>query len=183
MEKFNHGKYAFNKHGIELVQIKLDIDEIQGEDPEVIIRDKARRAFEITQQPVIVSDDSWSIPGLNGFPGPYMKSINHWFTPDDFIRLTRDLNDRRIYLHQYVAYQDQRETVVFSHDFSGTLASSQRGEYGPPLMKVAQMEYDKGKTISEVYDEGNGNSPERLDKDEGDVWQTLAKWYAEKVQV
>jgi inosine/xanthosine triphosphate pyrophosphatase family protein len=183
MSKFGLGKHAFAKFEIELEQIVIEIDEIQGENPELIIRDKARRAFELTHKPVVVSDDSWSIPGLNGFPGPYMKSMNHWFTPDDFVRLTRHLTDRRIYLNQFVAYQDEHETTVFSCDLSGTISKEPRGNYGDPAMKVVQMDIDEGKTLSEVFDQGTAHSTERLSKNGGDVWDVLAKWYADKIQV
>lgn len=62
-------------HQIKLIQLQLDIDEIQGEDSEIISLDKARKAFAEIGKPLVISDDSWSITGLNGFPGPYMKSI------------------------------------------------------------------------------------------------------------
>src|SRR5450830_475374 len=73
--------------GINVVQAPLDIHEIQGEDPKLIVKEKARSAFKQLGKPVIVSDDSWDIPALNGFPGPYMKSVNHWFESQDFLRL------------------------------------------------------------------------------------------------
>ena len=83
--KFAIGKRAFSRFDITLQKVAIDIDEIQGEDPEVILRDKAVKAYEIVRQPVLVSDDSWSIPALGGFPGAYMKSMNVWFKPEDFL--------------------------------------------------------------------------------------------------
>lgn len=62
---------------IKVQAVDLDIDEIQGEDPEMIVRDKAKKAYEKLGMPVVVSDDTWSIKALNGFPGAYMKSINY----------------------------------------------------------------------------------------------------------
>lgn len=53
--------------------ITLDIDEIQGEEPEMIVRDKAMRAYEQLGMPVVVSDDTWDIRALNGFPGAYIN--------------------------------------------------------------------------------------------------------------
>jgi len=158
----------------------LDIDEIQGEEPEVIIRDKAQKAFDELGQPVIVTDDSWAIAALGGFPGPYMKSINHWFSADDFMRLMKGKKDRGITLIQMLAYCDGLETVVFRSDIPGTIPEHPAGNYGPPIMKVVALDGDNGKTISEVYDDGKANELDRLHK-RSDAWQTFATWYKQKV--
>lgn len=181
-QKFGTGQAWFKKYGIDLQQVIIEIDEIQGEDPDIIIRDKARRAFENLGKPVVVTDDTWNIPGLKGFPGPYMKAINYWFTPEDFVRLTKDLPDRRIILHQYIAYQDEYETVVFSKDISGTLATEPRGKLGPTNAKVAIFDADNGKTMAKIYDAGAEHDPARL-KRRGDAWDDMARWYAEKIAV
>lgn len=177
--KFDIGRRAFGKFGIELTQRVFDLDEIQGEDAERIIRDKARRAFEQVNEPLIVTDDSWSIPTLNGFPGPYMKSINHWFTPKDFVRLTKDLADKTIVLNQFIAYQDAYETVIFSSDITGTLLSEERGIEGPPIMKVVSLQGDNGLSIAERYDQG----VERDITGTNDAWHQVAEWYAAKNEV
>src|SRR5882672_1365482 len=57
---------------IKIEQIKLKIDEIQSNEPSEISLHKANAAFEITKKPIIISDTSWKIPSLNGFPGGYM---------------------------------------------------------------------------------------------------------------
>ncbi|MGB4759622.1 MAG: non-canonical purine NTP pyrophosphatase [Candidatus Saccharimonadales bacterium] len=179
-QKFGVGHAWFKKYGIDLQQIVIEADEIQGEDPEVIIRDKVRRAFEAVGKPVVVTDDTWNIPGLKGFPGPYMKAINYWFTPEDLVRLTRNLADRRIILHQYIAYQDEYETVIFSKDITGTLSREPRGKTGPTNAKVTIFDADNGNTLAEIYDAGLEHEPERL-KRRGDAWGDMAQWYAQKV--
>lgn len=178
--KFEIGKALLSLHDIQLEQVVIDIDEIQGEDPEVVVRDKARKAFELIRKPVIVSDDSWSIPALNGFPGPYMKSINRWFTPADFIRLTSELTNKRIFLQQILAYQDAHETVVFRSDIPGTLTTEARGNAGPPIMKVVVLNGDGDLTISQVYDQKIEHESNRLKRLSG-AWQQLAVWYEQKV--
>ena len=78
---------------IQLVPAPVEIIEIQSETGEPIARHKAQEAYRQLQQPLVVTDDSWIIPGLNGFPGPYMKSMNEWFTPEIWLHLTKDLKD------------------------------------------------------------------------------------------
>lgn len=178
--KFAIGKANLHHFNLEAEQAVLEIDEIQGEDPEVIIRAKAAAAFAALQRPVLVTDDSWSFSGLRGFPGAYMKSINYWFTPDDFIRLTRDLEDRLVTLEQRVAYQDEHECVVFHKDLTGTLLTEPRGEYGAPLMKVVTIDGDDGLSISEMYDAGKAHDEKRISR--GSAWFKFAEWYQQSHQ-
>lgn len=176
-EKFEIAQAVCEPLGLRLVQRKLDIDEIQGEDSEVVIRDKVRRAYEIVQQPLVVSDDSWNIPGLNGFPGPYMKSMDHWFTPQDFLNLTRPLKDRRIILLQLLVYQDENRQHVFRQEHTATLLTEAKGSYGKPLQKVVAMPGDEGLSIAEAYDRGTVHA----DRDVAAGWRRLAAWLHENI--
>lgn len=179
-DKFAIGKSWFLQHGIVLEQVIAEIDEIQGEDPEAIIRDKARRAFEYTGEPTIVTDDCWNIPALNGFPGPYMKSVNHWLSPEKLLSLLDITDDRTIILQQLVAYQDEIECVVFRKDILGKITHEPRGSYGPASAKLIAFDTDNGKTISEIHDLGITGDPARLAKRQ-DAWEELAIWYAKKI--
>lgn len=175
--KFRLAQDAFAKFGIKIEQVLLDIDEIQGEDPEPIIIRKAQDAFARLNKPLVVTDDSWSIPALNGFPGPYMKSVNHWFSTEDFLRLTHGLDDKRIFLNQLVAYIDEGQSVVFRKDVPGMLVSHASGVYGQPIQKVASLEPEANRTISEIYDAGEQGDITGTD----DAWHQLAKWYRDNL--
>ncbi len=163
--------------GFEIKPVALDIDEIQGEDPEVIVRDKAKRAFEQLGMPVIVSDDSWQIRALKGFPGAYMKSINYWFTPDDFLRLMGGVEDRHIAIHQYLAYTDGNVTEVFRNVIEGKIIHEARGvNEKAPNMTVTVLDSDNGKTIAEVFEHGADAVAERYRK-RRDAWHEFVDWY------
>lgn len=176
IDKFNAGMATLKKFSINLKQIIVDIDEIQGEDPEIIIKDKAIKAFKLLQKPVVVTDDSWLIPALNGFPGPYMKSINQWFIPNDFINLMKNKTNRSIILHKALAYADENEIVTFQSDVLGKIADKPAGNYGPTIMKVAIMS-DSKITLSQGYDKGV-NRTGSISRN--DAWVELAKWYQKK---
>lgn len=53
-EKIQIAQTICQEANITVKPIKLDIDEIQGEDPELIVRDKAQRAYEQLGMPVVV---------------------------------------------------------------------------------------------------------------------------------
>lgn len=180
-EKFANAQAICKKYGFIVEQIVADIDEIQGEDSEKIAKDKARRAYELVGKPVIISDDSWSIAALNGFPGAYMKSVSHWFSPQNFIDLLQGSADRSVTLHQYLVYQDEHETVVFQHDHLGKVVTDVRGDSKTAWHNVVAMEADNGKTLGEVIAEGGIGNPERNEK-LGDAWHDLLAWLKAKQQ-
>ena len=180
--KFNMAQHLCTKAGITLEQAVFEIDEIQGEDPEIIVRDKAQKAYAEAGRPIIVSDDSWNFVGLGGFPGAYMKSINHWFSPQQFVDLMQHVENRQIILHQYLAFQDEFETVIFRRDISGQILREPRGVYGVPLVKVVALDSDNGLSIAEVYDKGLEHDPKRMEQHE-DAWQDLIEWFIKKEEV
>lgn len=173
-QKLLQGSVACNEHGVKLVQKKLDVDEVQSEDTEYVARRKAEASFALVKEPILVSDDSWSFAGLNGFPGTYAKSVNTWFSEDDFIRLTRDLEDRRAILTQTLVYQDEHEQIIFRKDTVGTLLKEPRGTAGITIQKVISFEPD-GRSIAEVIGTGTHYSGTQTLQ----VWQEFAKWYKE----
>ena len=178
-DKIQIAETICNEANISIKAITLDIDEIQGEDPEVIVRDKAMRAYEQLGMPVVVSDDTWDIRALNGFPGAYMKSINYWFEPEDFLRLMQGVKDRHITLHQYLAYTDGNMTEVFKSDIEGKITHEVRGKSEKsPNMTVTVLDLDNGKTIAEVFERGAEAVAARY-INRTDAWHDFIDWYKE----
>lgn len=174
-DKFNIGKHAVNRYGITLVQTKVSIDEIQHIDPLKIIAHKATQAYKELKEPVIVTDDCWNILALNGFPGGFMKYINDWFVPEDFLRLMSNKTERTIQLEQYVAYCDGGEPKIFFSKVSGKIIDEARGEHGVSIVKVVCFDDDGGLTISETYDRGLEHDELRM-AGRSRCWQELAEW-------
>ena len=169
-----------SKFDIKVEQVVIEVDEIQGEDPIMIVQDKVRRAYEGLSKPVVVSDDSWDIPVLNGFPGPYMKSINKWFHPEDFIKLMDGKEDRRIILYQYLAYYDGKILKTFKNDIFGKIIDKPRGKNDrSPNMIVTELDHDNGKTIAEVFEHGEKAVIARY-LTRRDAWHEFAEWYRSK---
>jgi len=159
--------------GFRVQQIDVPVLEIQDEDGEVVARDKAYKVFDKLQKPVITCDDAWLIPGLQNFPGPYMKSVNHWFTPQNWLDLTRDLADRRIILRQYVVYQDVEQQKLFFTDLEGILLKEARGNSLFPHMALTS--FDGGKTSSaEVYEKTKMPTTNQRTS-----WHDLCEWLTE----
>lgn len=177
-EKTLIAKTICSAKGLNVEQISLDIDEIQGEDPKVIAEDKVRKAYQKIKKAVVVSDDSWDIPALNGFPGPYMKSLNHWFKAEDFLRLMDGINDRTIIIHQYLSYFDGKNIYTFKNDFSGKVTLEPRGKNDrSPSTMITELDIDNGKTIAELFEEVEQGALINRYLTNNDVWHEFVTWY------
>ena len=167
--KIGEAQAALKDFDIEVRPVKLDIIEIQSMDPIVIARYKAREAFRLAGKPVVVTDTSWNIPALKGFPGGYMKDVDSWFTPTDFINLMKGHKDKRISFTETIVYQDAKQTKVFAEEFLGGIVDKPRGDSEWPIEKVAEFD---GFTIAERHNQG------RFSHDPKDyVWYKFAKWF------
>jgi len=172
--KFRQASRVSEPFGITLQQAKVDVHEIQAETGEPIARDKAAKAFEILNKPLVVSDDNWMIPGLKNFPGPYMRYMNEWFSSEDWLRLTASLKDRRVILQQIVVYQDANGQRAFSVDISGILLYEIRGI--SPYPHATIMSFDGGKHSNAEYHEKG----ESASQHHHNVWRDFAEWYAKE---
>ncbi len=172
LQKFILGSAVLTKHKIKLTQNSLEIDEVQSENAEYVITSKAAEAFKQLGQPVIVSDDSWALHGLNGFPGTYMKSINEWFSDQDFIHLTKPLKNKAVTFSQLLCYQDKDQHIIFRNDTPGVLLNESRGISGVPCQRV--ISFNGGKSsIAEDLDAGVLLSDDKIEK----IWHDFAAWF------
>lgn len=171
--KFYEATQIFDSLNIPVTQAKIDVDEIQHKDHVAITEAKARSAYDVVKAPVVVNDSFWDIPALGGFPGAYMKDVADWLMADDFLNLMRDKEDKRIILHECTAFYDGETLKTFVHDRPGHFVPEPKGSSPPSFVKVIEIEGD-GKTISEVFDDGNWEvTPQKHAH-----WYKVAEWYA-----
>jgi len=171
--KFNVAQKALENSNIELIQEKLDTPEIQSENGEEVAAYSAEWASEKLGRPVIVSDFGVYIEALNGFPGPFIKYINHWLSSEDIIRLMSGKENRKIIERDYLAYcEPGAEPVVFIGENFGTITT-----------ELGQKKY-RGYTLDQIF------TPEGFDKvqseipeeqmiefwNRGKVWEKLSQY-------
>ncbi len=166
--KLGEAKAALTDFDIEVENRQFDIDEIQSHDVMAIAKNKALKAFEVAGEPVVVTDTSWDMPALHGFPGGYMKDVADWFDATDFINLLKGHDDKSISFTETIVYQDDKQTKVFSQKFIGRIADSPRGS-GNSIEQLAEFD---GFTIGERQQQG------RFSHDPKDyVWYQFGQWY------
>lgn len=155
--------------GICVEGLKVDgIIEPQTEDILEISKIKAQQAFEKVKKPLLVSDASWIIPALNGFPGPYMASVNKWFTSQDFLNLMKDKENKEILVRECVTYIDKNQTKSFTSDTKGFFVKKESGK-ATPLDQVISFRED-GKTTAQCENEGIMRIPQ------SDLWNKVGEW-------
>ncbi|NTW61541.1 hypothetical protein HGB24_02555 [Candidatus Saccharibacteria bacterium] len=166
--KLGEAKAALVDFGIEVKNKQFDIDEIQSHNVTAIAKDKALKAYKLVAEPVVVTDTSWDIPALRGFPGGYMKDVANWFDANDFINLLKGHDDRSISFTETIVYQDDKQTKVFSQKFTGKIADSPRGT-GNSIERLAEFD---GFTIGERQQQGRfSHDPKEY------VWYQFGQWY------
>lgn len=171
--KFLTAQNNLQKHGIYLEQKELDIPEIQAATTEEVALDKAAKAFEIIKKPLLVSDHGWLVSALKGFPGPYMKYMNTWFEPNDFLALMQSHQNREVTLRQNLIYIDKDTTKAFAYDLKGYVLQEAKGSLGTNWDKVVCLTNDN-KSIAESREESGKKS---ILLDEPEPWLSFANWY------
>jgi len=171
-QKLENANVILNPLGISLEQKTLPIIEIQSHSLEEIAIDKAKQAFKKLRKPLVVKDDGWFVTALNGFPGSYMKFMNQWLSPEDFLRLIKPYKNREMVFKDALVYIDNDKTKLFTKTITGSIVKNPRGKSVPSAM-ITTFRSD-GKTMAECINEGV-----HFTDGEISVWFDFAKWYKE----
>ncbi len=102
--KFKVALRSLQGSGILLERKSLDVPEIQSSRVEEIAEWSAVWASQQLDQPVVVMDAGYYIEALNGFPGPFVKFVNEWFSDEDYLNLLHGKSNRRIAIRDCLAY-------------------------------------------------------------------------------
>jgi XTP/dITP diphosphohydrolase len=159
-----------NPFGIEVVQKPLDLIEIQSHSIEDITKHKAEQAYKILKHPLLVNDAGWNFVALNGFPGAYMRYINEWLKPEDFMNLMKDKSDKSVIFTEYFGYIDDKGFKLFTQEIKGNFLDKPTNETGISSWTHISFRND-GKSIAQSWEEGIDPA------DNYTVWEEFATWY------
>lgn len=171
--KFQNAERILNSFDVSIQNKDVPLYEIQSDDIEKIVIHKAHQAFEIMNTPLLITDHGWSIPGLNGFPGPYMKYMNQWLSAQNFLDLTYPLTDRRIILNEVVCFIDRETYKLFNKTHEGTLLKEIKGD--PTLYPAMTISsFIPGISEAESIKEGKHSF------DSTSLWEEVATYLKER---
>lgn len=121
--KFQVAQEVLGKRGIEVVQEKLEVPEIQSTDVAEISSFSAKWASDKLGKPVVLTDAGYYIVALNGFPGPFIKYINKWLTSADLLKLMEGKENRKVVIKICLAYcEPSSEPITFLSEINATIA-------------------------------------------------------------
>ena len=121
--KFDAAVLALKGSQVELVRKELEVPEIQSTSVEDIASFSAQWASQKLSESVVVTDAGYFITALNGFPGPFIKYINQWLTPQDLLKLMEGKKDREVIVRDCLAYcKPGQKPVTFIGEAKGTLS-------------------------------------------------------------
>jgi non-canonical purine NTP pyrophosphatase (RdgB/HAM1 family) len=112
----------------DFVMHDLEITEIQSLDLKEIVKDKAEKAFQQIQAPVIVDDVSAGLDSLRGLPGPFIKYFNSTLGGDSLFLLSRSENEQAT-ITCIAAYYDGTKLIIGEGTIRCTVVKP-RGENG-----------------------------------------------------
>ena len=176
--KIQEASETLEPYGINVKSVAIDIDEIQHKDSVEIAKAKARAAFEVVHEPVVVSDTSWAVPALGGFPGGYMKDVSAWFDADDWLALMYRHEDKTILCHEHVVYCDDERLEHFMSTYSGRFVGEAKGriDESESVERVVILYGDM--TMAEQLSNGIiASAGESLDH-----WKQFGEWLIKNVE-
>lgn len=135
--KFSVASQAFTNTGIVLLQKNLSTPEIQSRSVQEVAMYSASWASKQLDQPVMVTDAGFYIQALNGFPGPFIKFVNEWFSADDYINLMQGKTNRTLIIQDCLAYcHPDEKPVVFTGSYRGKLANQPSKKCGTSIEQI-----------------------------------------------
>lgn len=135
--KFEVAVRALQNSDISLERVSLDVPEIQSTRVEEIADWSAVWAGRQLNRPVAVTDAGYSFEALNGFPGPFIKYVNQWFSASDYLHLMQGKSNRRVIIQDCLAYcLPGTKPVLFNHRYQGELATKAGRPGATPIDQV-----------------------------------------------
>ena len=113
-----------------VIQTDIDLPEIQAVNVQEVIEQKARAAYRMVGEPILVEDTSLCFLAWNGLPGALIKWFLATVGKEGMCQMLSAYEDRHAIAETYLGYFDGHEFRVFSGKVAGTIADQPRGNNG-----------------------------------------------------
>ena len=136
--------------GIKLNHSDLDLEEIQSINVEEVAEHKARQAYALLNEPILVEDTGLYFEDLNGLPGALIKHFVKKLSLEKICSLVGE--NRKARAVTCICYFDGEEIKIFVGETEGEVAREPRGTNGfgwDPIFIPEGYE----KTFAELSDE------------------------------
>lgn len=128
--KFRELSELIASSNYKLLQDATEINELQTEDMNILIRDKVLKAFERIRHPLIVDHTGLLFDLLNGFPGGLTSVFFDKLKPEGIASLIGNSSNRKVTAITLIGYCDGRQIHSFEGRIEGLVAEKPRGDEG-----------------------------------------------------
>jgi XTP/dITP diphosphohydrolase len=116
------------KHlGLPVAHHKLDLEEVQSLDPHTVVEYKARQAYKILGNPVLVEDAGLIFTAMGRLPGTFVKWFIKEIGYEGLLRLANSLPEQTAVARVCYGLYDGREVQFFDGEMHGHIAKKARG--------------------------------------------------------
>jgi XTP/dITP diphosphohydrolase len=163
--KFNEFQKFFEATRYSLVKAAVSIDEIQIDDMDALVRDKAVKAFAKVKRPIFVDHTGLQFDFLGGFPGGLTEIFWNKLRNQKLAEIIGRSPQPAVIATTCLAYCDGKNVHVFKGSVEGTIAPEPRGPEG---FQWDPIFIPKGSslTFAEMGDQKNSISMRKLAVDE-----------------
>ncbi|NJN83043.1 MAG: non-canonical purine NTP pyrophosphatase [Caldilineaceae bacterium] len=116
--------------GFPLQQVRLELPEVQAIKVQAVIEQKARAAYSLVNQPVLVEDTGLSIHAWNGLPGALVAWFLDSVGVDGICKMLAEYDDLSATAETFLGFYDGERCAVFSGRMDGRVVRSPRGSLG-----------------------------------------------------
>jgi XTP/dITP diphosphohydrolase len=124
--KLAEAKAILDPLGVAIVPVEKTIEELQTEDPRLLVRDKALKAFEYLGEPLFVEHTGLYLDYLNGLPGGLTQIFWDRLKADRFAKLFGNV-EHKVSAKTVIGYIDGKKCHFFEGEISGRISSEPRG--------------------------------------------------------
>lgn len=135
-----------------VVQKEVDLPEVQAVEVREVIEEKAKTAYRIVGQPILVEDTSLSFNAWNGLPGALIKWFLSTVENEGICKMLSAFEDKSATAVTCLGYFDGSEFHLFSGQVQGEIVPKPRGNKGfgwDPIFQPNGI----GKTFAEMTPE------------------------------
>jgi XTP/dITP diphosphohydrolase len=112
---------------VTVVPINHKLEELQTEDSDKLVRDKALKAFDVVRRPLFVEHTGLRIAHLNGLPGGLTQIFWDTLEADRFAELFGKTADPSVTAETVVGYIDGQRFRSFRGEVAGVIAPEPLG--------------------------------------------------------
>jgi non-canonical purine NTP pyrophosphatase (RdgB/HAM1 family) len=108
----------------------VDLDELQSLSLKSVVEHKAKQAYQLVKQPVLVEDVGFTFEAMGRLPGPLIKWFLEELGPEGLTQLANGLDHQKARVSIIYALYDGQQMHLFENHISGIVAPEPRGTYG-----------------------------------------------------